>query len=68
MNHRGNNPRYRFDRTPPPIPANETPQQRVNRLLKTMPESVERDPTLIPKFLKRASASEDAARATQQNT
>ena len=61
MNHRANNPRYRFDNTPPAPPAGETREQRVARILKTMPKDVERDPTLIPKFLARAIARDEAA-------
>lgn len=67
MKNFGNSPRYRFNNAPAPIPANETREERIKRLLKLMPPSVNRDPKLIPNFLKRAIASEDAARAASKN-
>ena len=59
MNNRRSQPRYRFDKTVPQIPANETPEQRTKRLLASMPKSVDGNPKLMIEFLRRTNTTND---------
>lgn len=47
---------------PPPPPAVESREARLRRLLRQMPSSVDREPGLMIKFLKKAAASDKASK------
>lgn len=60
--------RYRFDNTPPPPPIGETREEKLRRILKTMPAKAFKEPQLLLKFLRRSRESEQAvATTTKQN-